>query len=240
MSPEQLRGLIVDWGGVLTAPLDEVMTAWARLEGIDFDRFREVMADWVGNSGAGPALSGGRNRETGPDATGEPVQATAPRPGPVHALERGDLATGEFEAMLADALRVKGAQVSADGLLGRMLAGLADTRDDMVNLLRRARGQGIRTAMLSNSWGEHYPEHAWVGAFDAVVISGRVGMRKPDPEIFAHTAGLLDLPARACVFVDDLQRNVDGAVAVGMVGVLHRNYEETLAELEILFDRSLG
>jgi epoxide hydrolase-like predicted phosphatase len=238
-SKSQLRGLIVDWGGVLTAPLDDAMTEWARLEGIDFAQFREVMTDWVGSSGAGPALSGGAGEEAA-DGPLDLVDVQRPGPAPVHALERGELATGEFERLLADALRGKGAVVQADGLLTRMLSGLSDTRDDMVNLLRRARSRGIRTALLSNSWGEHYPEHAWVGAFDAVVISGRVGMRKPDPEIFEHTAELLQLPAKECVMVDDLQRNVDGAVAVGMVGVLHRNYEETLAELEILFDRPLG
>lgn len=233
----QLAGLLVDWGGVLTAPMDDTMTEWARLEGIDFDAFRAVMTDWVGSGGAGPAMSGGAGEH------GAPV-AAAMVPGrsdaPVHALERGELTTGAFEEKLAEALRLKGAHVVADGLLTRMLAGLADTRDDMVNLVRRARGLGIRTAMLSNSWGEHYPEHAWVGAFDAVVISGRVGMRKPDPEIFEHTAGLLELSPKQCVMVDDLQRNIDAAVAAGMVGVLHRSYDETLAELEILFDRRLG
>lgn len=223
MSADRLRGLIVDWGGVLTAPLDDAMTEWARIEGIEFQRFREAMADWVGGTGAGPALS-----------------THGVRPGPVQALERGELATGEFEAMLAAALQARGVRVRADGLLTRMLAGLGDTRDDMVNLLRRARGQGIRTAMLSNSWGDHYPEHAWIGAFDAVVISGRVGMRKPEPRIYRHTATLIDLPPDRCVFVDDLQRNVEAAVGVGMVGILHHSYDETLAELDVLFDTSLG
>ncbi|MFI7586674.1 HAD family hydrolase [Spongisporangium articulatum] len=236
-SPNALRGLIVDWGGVLTAPLDDAMTEWARVEGIDFGLFREVMTDWVGSAGAGPAISGGSGDQLD---EAEVVAGIARLNTPVHALERGELATGEFERVLSEALRAKGADVPADGLLTRMLAGLADTRDDMVNLIRRARGAGLRTALLSNSWGEHYPEHAWVGAFDAVVISGRVGMRKPDADIYLHTAQLLDLPPGACVFVDDAQRNIVGAVAVGMVGVLHESYEKTLTELEILFDRPLG
>jgi putative hydrolase of the HAD superfamily len=93
--------------------------------------------------------------------------------------------------------------------------------------------------LLSNSWGEHYPEHLWVGAFDAVVISGRVGLRKPDQAIFVHTAELLELRPAQCVMVDDLQANISAAVAVGMVGVLHRSYDETVDELEALFDLSL-
>jgi len=106
-------------------------------------------------------------------------------------------------------------------------------------MVRRSREQGLRTALLSNSWGDHYPEALWDGLFDAVVISGRVGMRKPDPEIFLHAADLLGLQPAQCVMVDDLPHNARGAVAVGMVGVLHRSYPETLAELEALFDRRL-
>jgi epoxide hydrolase-like predicted phosphatase len=208
-SASPLRGLIVDWGGVLTAPIDEAMTAWARHEGIDLENYRTVMRGWI--EGASP----------------------------IHGLERGELTTVEFERLLADRFREHGVAVEADGLLARMLDGLRELSDDMVNLVRRARRQGLKTALLSNSWGEHYPEHLWVGAFDAVVISGRVGMRKPDEEIFRHTADLLQLPAAACVMVDDLAANIRGAVAAGMVGVLHVSYQQTLDELEILFDLPL-
>jgi putative hydrolase of the HAD superfamily len=75
--------------------------------------------------------------------------------------------------------------------------------------------------------------------FDAVVISGRVGMRKPEPRIFRHTCALLGLSPSACVMIDDLPHNIRGAVDVGMIGVLHSSYPETLAELEGLFDLSL-
>src|SRR4051794_4623593 len=156
--PLPLRGLIIDWGGVLTAPLDEAMTAWARHEGIDLDVYGSVMRPWF----LTPAS-------------------------PIHRLERGQLTPGEFETLLATAFRERGITVEADGLLTRMLSGLRELSDDMVSLVRRVRQEGVKTALLSNSWGEHYPEHLWVGAFDTVVISGRVGMRKPDQEIYRHT-----------------------------------------------------
>lgn len=208
--PLALRGLIVDWGGVLTAPIDQAMAAWARHEGIDLEVYRTVMRGWFESA-----------------------------PSPIHALERGELTPDEFEGLLAKAFRERGIAVDADGLLARMLGGLSELSDDMVNLIRRARRQGLKTALLSNSWGEHYPEHLWVGAFDAVVISGRVGMRKPDGEIFRHTAELLGLQPGQCVMVDDLAANIAGAVAAGMVGVLHTSYAQTVDELEILFDPPL-
>ena len=195
---------------MLTAPIDQAMTAWARHEGIDLEAYRKLMRGWF-----------------------ESPQS------PIHGLERGELSPDEFEGLLATAFRERGVAVDADGLLARMLDGLRELSDDMINLIRRARRQGLRTALLSNSWGEHYPEHLWVGAFDAVVISGRVGMRKPDQEIFRHTAELLELAPEQCVMVDDLPANVAGAVAAGMVGVLHRSYSQTVDELEILFDLPL-
>lgn len=209
-APSQLRGLIVDWGGVLTAPIDEATTAWARHEGVDLEVYRTVMGSWIAASSS-----------------------------PIHALERGELNPDEFERLLAKAFRERGVAVDADGLLARMLGGLRELSDDMVNLVRRARRHGLKTALLSNSWGEHYPEHLWVGAFDAVVISGRVGMRKPDEEIFRHVADLLQLAPSQCVMVDDLAPNIRGAVAAGMVGVLHVSYAETVDELEVLFDLPL-
>jgi HAD superfamily hydrolase (TIGR01509 family) len=208
----ELRGLLVDWGGVLTAPLDGAMAEWARGDGIDVQVFHDVMHQWF----EGPEQS------------------------PVEALERGLIAPADFEQSLAAALAGRGLTVASEGLLTRMLGGLAVPADDMLSLVRRARRAGIRTALLSNSWGEHYDEQQWAGAFDAVVISGRLGLRKPDPAIFRHTADLLGLAAAACVMVDDLQLNISGAVDAGMVGVLHRTYAETLVELEALFGAALA
>ncbi len=223
-----LRGLIVDWGGVLTAPLSDAMLLWAKQENVPIEIFNDVIRSWLGS----PAMVPGSDlhEPEGP----QPVVPAPQQNSPVHELERGVLSPHDFEIALAGELRERGADVPSDGLLARVLGGLAELHDDMLGLVRTARAHGIKTALLSNSWGDHYPEHQWAGAFDAVVISGRVGMRKPDRQIFLHTAELLGLPPAECVMVDDLPRNVEAAVAAGMVGVLHRTYEETRTELDIL------
>jgi epoxide hydrolase-like predicted phosphatase len=227
MSPSEPapRGLAVDWGGVLTPPLDDTMAAWARRDGVDFEHFRAILADWVGAGvpGAPGTVVGG----DGP--------ATLHEQSPIHRLERGELSDPDFEVALAEALHERGSPVAAAGLLKRILEGLDRLDASMIGLVRRARAAGVRTALLSNSWGEHYPDALWDGLFDAVVISGRVGMRKPEPRIFEYTAELLDLDPVSCVMVDDLPRNIRAATEVGMIGVLHRSYDETCAELEALF-----
>jgi epoxide hydrolase-like predicted phosphatase len=241
-----LRGLVVDWGGVLTASLDSAMAQWAATDGVDFEHFRAVMRSWVGSRRPADDPGIGGSGEPAPVLTEGAVadleQAADVGPAgtsPAHRLERGELDAGEFEEALAQELAQRGSPVDAEGLLRRLLAGLEQLDPQMLALVRRAHDAGIRTALLSNSWGDHYPEELWDGLFDAVVISGRVGMRKPDARIFAHTAELLGLPPSACVMVDDLPHNVSGAVAAGMVGVRHTDYATTLAELEALFELDL-
>lgn len=58
--------------------------------------------------------------------------------------------------------------------------------------------------------------------FDDIVVSAEVGMAKPRPEVFRLAADRLGLPPEACVFVDDWDKNVEAARAVGMQAVLHR------------------
>ena len=206
--PEQLRALIVDWGGVLTSGLDEAMREWCEHDGIDFVGFREVMRTWLGAHAV---------------------------ENPIHALERGEVEVPHFEEQLAAHLvTVDGQPVQAAGLLTRMFAGFAHA-PDMHDVVRQARKAGLKTGLLSNSWGNDYPRDEWDVLFDDVVISGEVGLRKPELEIFELAAARLGVPTTECVFVDDMSPNVRGAVAAGMVGVLHVSVEQTRDELETLF-----
>jgi epoxide hydrolase-like predicted phosphatase len=213
----QQRALVVDYGGVLTEPLTEVMAQWCAAERILAEEFAAVMKDWLGTS------------------YGEAGEAN-----PVHALERGELAVATFERELAQRLRTTdGEAVQAAGLLTRMLAGLQTLQPTMLEALRHARSAGLRTALLSNSWGLDYPREGWEELFDTVVISGEVGMRKPEPEIYLLAASRLGVEPAECVFVDDLAPNIRGALAAGMTGIRHRDAEQTIGELEAVFGLSL-
>lgn len=209
--------LIVDWGGVLTSPLDSAIAGWLDGEGIERDSYVRAMRDF-----RDPELIALNDFD------------------PIAALEKGELRVEHFEELLAAKINEYAeSDVPADGLLGRMFAGFAG-EPTMVNVVRRAKSAGLKTALLSNSWGNDYLRDDWDVIFDAVVISGEVGMRKPEPEIYLHTLELLDTPAAAAVFVDDLAPNVRGAAEVGIIGVHHRTYAETRAELEALFGMDLG
>jgi putative hydrolase of the HAD superfamily len=116
-------------------------------------------------------------------------------------------------------------------------AGVLD-EPGMDAVARTVRGAGVRTAVVSNA--DRLADPALPDAFDAVVLSGVVGYAKPDAEIYRLAARRLGLEPGECVFVDDLRRNVDGAVAAGMVGIHHSDIESTVMELQALFDLELG
>jgi putative hydrolase of the HAD superfamily len=207
-----MKGLVLDWGGVLTNGIDAAFASWAQRDGVIAEHLGLVLR--------------------------EAFSAEADRPNPVHALERGEIDATEFERRLATELARQGSPVPAEGLLARMFAGISPS-DSMLGLVARVKEAGLRTAVLSNSWGNDYPMQGWDELFDAVVISGDVGMRKPEPRIFEHVLSLIDLPAPECVFVDDLPHNVTAAVQLGFVGIVHRTYDETALELEAILDLPL-
>jgi epoxide hydrolase-like predicted phosphatase len=153
---------------------------------------------------------------------------------PVAALERGEIEVPHFEEQLATRLtEVTGHPIDAVGLLQRMFDQF-EHAPAMSALVLRAKRAGLRTGLLSNSWGNEYPREGWDEMFDAIVISGEVGMRKPEPAIFAHALDLLGVTADEAVFVDDLLPNVEAARALGLVAVHHTSYDETAVELERL------
>jgi epoxide hydrolase-like predicted phosphatase len=149
-------------------------------------------------------------------------------------FETGAIAEEQFEPLLARSLGVAPAD-----LIDRLFAG---TRPDdaMVAAVRRARAGGIRTGLVSNSWGTtRYPRDLLAELFDAIVISGEVGMRKPALEIYALGAERIGLAPADCVFVDDLAGNLGPAAELGMATVHHRVPEDTIMQLERLLGMSL-
>ncbi|MDP9846416.1 HAD family hydrolase [Streptosporangium lutulentum] len=207
-----LKGVLIDWGGVLTTGLSDSIAEWIVAERLDAAHYRDVMRDLIAHAYEG-------------SANGENM---------IHALERGEISGFDFERRLAAQLiTMDGVQPVAEGLLNRMFAGFRRV-EPMYAMLREARAAGMRTCLLSNSWANEYPREDWEDFFDEIVISGEIGMRKPEPRIFEHALGKIGLAGQECVFVDDIEANIVAARRLGIVGVHHRDPEPTIAELETL------
>lgn len=150
-------------------------------------------------------------------------------------LETGMLPEAEFERRFAEILGIP-----SERLIARMFAG-AGADEAMLAAVRRVRGTGIRTGLISNSWGPATYDRALLAElFDGVVISGDVGVRKPTPEIYQMGARAIDLLPADCVFVDDLPFNLKPARELGMATVRHVDAAQTIAELEGLLGVELA
>jgi putative hydrolase of the HAD superfamily len=155
-----------------------------------------------------------------------------------HRLERGEISQATFERELAVLLGV-----DPSGLVVGMLAGLRPDQR-IARAAARARAAGIRVAVITNSWGtEPYDPYAGYHLherYDAVVVSGEVGIRKPDPAIYRLAAEKLGLPVDTCVLVDDVAVNLAPAAELGMGTIHHTDSAATVAGLERLFGTNLG
>ena len=203
-----IQAVVSDFGGVLTSPLIE---SFAAVQG-DSD----ISLQDVGMAIARVTEEDGRN--------------------PLYELETGRMTERDFLARL-------GAELGTgfDGFSETYFANL-HPNEELIAYFRDLRGRGMRLALLTNNVREWEP--LWRSKlpvdelFEVVVDSGFVGMRKPDPEIYELTLERLGLPGTACVFVDDLDVNVEAARALGMTGVHFRDTAQAVADIEAALDGS--
>ena len=150
-----------------------------------------------------------------------------------HHLERGEVSQGDFERQLAALLGVE-----PNGLVRGLLADLR-ANQEIIDAVAHLRAHGVRVGVISNSWGmepyDPYQPFDLPNHFDTVVISGEVGIRKPDPAIYRLAAEKLGVTAEECVFVDDLASNLLAAQEVGMTTIHHQDTGQTLRALQELF-----
>lgn len=95
--------------------------------------------------------------------------------------------------------------------------------DDTVAILEELRSAGHRLYAITNFAAETFAltRQRWdfLGHFKDIVVSGEIGALKPEPEIYRRLLDDNGLTAGDCIFIDDVQENVDGAKAVGMHAV---------------------
>ena len=199
------RGLLVDFGGVLTTSVFASFQAFCAAEGLSTDTIRDAF------------LADPSSQEL------------------LFDLELGQLSEEEFEPRFAALLGV----ADHAGLIDRLFAGMRPD-EDMLAAVRAAKAAGVRTGMVSNSWGRgRYDRDALPDLFHAWVISGEEGMRKPDPRIYALGAERAGVAPEDAVFVDDLAGNLKPARELGMATVHHVSAEQTVPQLEELLGVAL-
>jgi putative hydrolase of the HAD superfamily len=206
-----ISALISDFGGVLTSPLLAALTSFNDHVGVTGEEIRHAMVRASEQHGDHPLFE----------------------------LERGEISEREFldrlEAPLAERL---GRRVELGSMAERMMAELHPNQE-LFDYYRRLRDvHGLRLGILTNNVREWEP--LWRPKlpideiFDDVVDSAFVGMRKPEPEIYALALERLGATAAECAFVDDIEVNVVAARELGLHGIHFHDTSQAIAEIDAL------
>jgi len=209
-----VEAVIFDFGGVLTTSPFE---AFAR-----FERERGLPADIIRRTNAANHLENAWAK-----------------------FERAEVDIEAFDQLFADESRALGAEVRGKDVLP-LLAG--DLRPEMVEALKRI-GENFKTGCITNN----LPANAIGSAagrtlyiaevmvlFDHVIESARIGLRKPDPRIYAMMVETLGVNPRNCVYLDDLGINLKPARAMGMTTIKVESGAQAIAALEAATGLKLG
>ncbi len=209
------RVVISDFGGVLTTPLMRSFAAFQDETGVP------------------------------PESLGVAMQRIAEADGehPLFELERGRITEDAFLARLRGELSSELGHEPQLHRFREIYFEALDPNGPMIELMRELRDRALRMALLTNNVREWEP--LWRSmmpvdeVFELIVDSAFVGMRKPEPEIYELTLerlrereGLADLAPAECVFVDDIEVNVEAAGSLGMWAVRFRSNEQAIPEIE--------
>ena len=206
--PAGITTVISDFGGVLTTPLVQSFAAVQDHTGIPFEELAKAMRRIEEEDGVHP----------------------------LYELETGRLTEEEFLRKLGDSL---------DPVLGHrpelhrfreIYFDALHPNEPMIALMKEAKASGRRMGLLTNNVREWEP--LWRKMlpvdeiFEVVVDSGFVGCRKPEREIYELTLERLDgVAPEECLFIDDVDVNIDAARALGMSAVHYEHNDQAIPEI---------
>ena len=208
--PENEAGIevvISDFGGVLTSPLVESFMAFQDQTGIATETLGKAM-------------------QAASEANGD---------NPLFEMERGEISEAVFLEKLTAGLEPLLGHAPELHRFKEIYFEALQPNAEMIELMRELQETGYRMAMLTNNVREWEP--LWRAMlpvdeiFETVVDSGFVGCRKPESRIYELTLERIAAPAEACLFVDDVEVNIEGARRAGMSAVHFRDNEQAIAEI---------
>ena len=93
----------------------------------------------------------------------------------------------------------------------------------LISFIRELKQQQVAIGLISNAWPdtrEWLENHVKIAdLFDHMVISSEIGLAKPDPRVYQLALEGLQMDPSHAVFVDDFIENIEGAEAMGMLGL---------------------
>lgn len=207
-----IQAVISDFGGVLTTPLLQSFMAFQDQTGITTETLGKAM-------------------QAATEANGD---------NPLFEMERGEITEVAFLEKLTDSLEPLLGHRPEMHRFKEIYFEALDPNPAMIDLMRELKAAGYRMAMLTNNVQEWEP--LWRPMlpvdeiFETIVDSGFVGCRKPEAKIYATTLDRIEMPPEACLFLDDVQVNCEGAEKAGMTAVHFQDNDQAIAEIRQALD----
>jgi len=204
---ERIEAIISDFGGVLTTPLIESFMAFQDHTGISPEVLGKAMQASVGEDGVNPLFK----------------------------LERGEISEPAFIEQIADALEPQLGHRPEMHRFKEIYFEALEPNPEMIDLMRELKESGYLMALLTNNVREWEP--LWRSMlpvdeiFETVVDSAFVGCRKPESQIYAITLERIGIDPGACLFVDDVEVNCEGARRAGINAVHFRDNDQAIPEI---------
>lgn len=153
-------------------------------------------------------------------------------------LEVGKMTLTDFYAFYAKHIALTG---RFSQFTEAFCAGLSRIEEGLAYAMQlKGKVQRIKLGAISNTYGGHaewldknIPE---LKQFGVVLMSNRIGIAKPYPEIYLQALYKLGVAPQDGLFIDDVDRNVGGARNVGMEAILHKDWNTTLPKIEKWID----
>jgi len=109
-----------------------------------------------------------------------------------------------------------------------------DSVDLMLDLIQQGRDVTMLTNFAADTFKEAQEKFPFLKVPRGVTVSGEIGMIKPDREIYDTHSESFDLEPGACLFIDDSEKNVEGAIAAGWQAVHFTGAEKLREDLNRL------
>ena len=208
----EIKAIVSDFGGVLTTPLVQSFMAFQDQTGIS--------AETLGTAMQGATEANGEN--------------------PLFEMERGEITEDAFLSLLTAHLEPLLGHHPEMHRFREIYFEALQPNPEMIELMRELKDEGYRMAMLTNNVREWEP--LWRSMlpvdeiFETVVDSGFVGCRKPESRIYALTLERLGEPAEACLFVDDVLVNCEGARKAGLQAVHFQDNAQAIPAIRAALD----
>jgi HAD superfamily hydrolase (TIGR01509 family) len=111
--------------------------------------------------------------------------------------------------------------------------------EKLLKTIHELKTRGLHTGVLSNTgvaaFNRLFPVDLQSKTFSTVLLSGDVGLVKPDPAIFELFLRRSEISAQETLFIDDRQHNVDIAQRLGIQAYLYTTYESFMTDIQSLF-----